>query len=104
MRILFDKIDEFMRVYNGSKYLVLIGLEKYNSIYNRTRYFWCIKSGITDVISHYHAKIKVDSDNSLSIKKRLILLYAMIHINSVLNKDKIHPYYKIKCSYQLAKK
>ena len=28
----------------------------------------------------------------------------MIHINSVLNKDKIHPYYKIKCSYQLAKK
>ena len=53
------------------------------------------------------AKIKVDSYDSLPTEKILTLHNVIIHIKSVLNKDKNHYYYKIfleKCSYQLAKK
>ena len=34
-RIILDKIDEFIRVYDGTRYLVLFGAEKYDIIYNR---------------------------------------------------------------------
>ena len=43
----------------------------------------------------------------MSIEKILTLHNVIIHIKSVLNKDKNHYYYKIfleKCLYQLAKK
>ena len=36
--IRFDKIDGFIRVYDRTRYLVLFGSEKYDSIYNRIRY------------------------------------------------------------------
>ena len=58
MRIRFDKIDWFIRVYYGIKYLVLFGSEKNDSIYNRIRYLTSVKSSITYVISHNYAKIK----------------------------------------------
>ena len=32
-RIRFDKIDVFIRVYDGTRYLVLFGSEKYDFIY-----------------------------------------------------------------------
>ena len=35
--IRFDKIDGFSRVYDGTRYLVLFGSERYNSICNRIR-------------------------------------------------------------------
>ena len=57
--------------------------------------------------SHYFAKIKVDSYDCLPIEKRLTLYDIIIHIKSVLNKDKNYYHYRIfleKCSYQLAKK
>ena len=38
MRIKFDKVDGFIRVYDGIRYLVLFGPEKYNAIYSRIRY------------------------------------------------------------------
>ena len=47
------------------------------------------------IFSHYFAKVKVDSNDSLPIEKRLTLPNAIIHIQSVLNKDKNHYYYKI---------
>ena len=37
-RIRLDKIDEFIRVYVGTRYLVLFGTEKYDIIYIRIRY------------------------------------------------------------------
>ena len=64
--IRFDKIDEFIRIYDVSKYLVLLGSEKY-VIYNRIRYLISLKSVIADV--PYYAKTKVDSYDSLPIKK-----------------------------------
>ena len=57
--------------------------------------------------SHYFAKIKVDSYDSLPIEKRVTLYDVIIHIKPVLNKDKHHSYYKIfleKFFYQLPKK
>ena len=36
--IRFDKIDGFIRIYDRTRYLVLFGSEKHDSIYNRIRY------------------------------------------------------------------
>ena len=38
LRIRFDRIDGFIRVYDGNRYLVLFGAAKYDPIYNRIRY------------------------------------------------------------------
>ena len=107
MRIRFDKIDGFIRIYDGSRYLTLFGSEKYGAIYDRIRYLITLKSDIMYIFSHFFANIKVDSYDSLPIEKILILHNIVMHIKSVLYKDKNHYYYKIflvKCSYQLAKK
>ena len=85
----------------------MFGSEKYDPIYDKIRYVKSLKSGVTYIFSHYFAKIKVDSYDSLLIEKRLTLHNVVILIKTVLNKDKNHFYYKIfleKSSYQLAKK
>ena len=105
--IRFDKIDGFIRIYDGTRYLVLLCPEKYDTIYNRIRYLISLKSGITYIFSHYYAKIKVDSYDSLPTEKMLTFHNVIIIIKSVLNKDESHYYYKIfleRYSYQLAKK
>ena len=55
----FYKIDGFIRVYNETRYLLLFGSEKYDSIYNTIRYLRSVKSGITYIISDNYAKMKV---------------------------------------------
>ena len=45
--IRFDKIDRFIRVYNETRYLVLFGSGKYDSIYSRIKYLIGVKSVIT---------------------------------------------------------
>ena len=37
----------FIRVYDGTRYLILFGSEEYNVIYHRIRYLIIQKSGIT---------------------------------------------------------
>ena len=39
----FDKIDRFIRVYDGTRYLVLFGSEKCGSIYNKIKTFIGVK-------------------------------------------------------------
>ena len=51
LHIRFNKIDEFIRLYDGTSHLVLFGSEKYNSIYNEIRYSISLKSGITYIAS-----------------------------------------------------
>ena len=46
LRISFDKLDGFIRVYDGNRYLVLFASEKYDLIYNRIKYFIRVKNGI----------------------------------------------------------
>ena len=38
LRITFDTLDRFIRVFDGIRYLVLFGSEKDDIIYNRIRY------------------------------------------------------------------
>ena len=46
LQVKFNKIDEFIRTYDGDRYLVLFGLEKYDVICNRIRYIVSQKSSI----------------------------------------------------------
>ena len=100
LRIIFDKIDGFIRVYDGNRYLVLLGgLDK-------IRYLIEIKSGITYIVSYNYAKI-FDSYDSFSLEKTLTLHNVMILVKSVFNKDKNNYYYNMyleKNSHQLPKK
>ena len=61
LRIRFDKIDTFIRIYDGARCLTLFGSEKYNFIYNRSRCLISLKNGITYIFSDHFAKITVDS-------------------------------------------
>ena len=67
LRIRFSKVDGFIRVYDGSRYLVLLGSEKYHFIFKEIRYSIGVKRVITYVISHNYAKVKVYSYNSLPL-------------------------------------
>ena len=51
LRIRFDKVDGFTRVYDGTRYLVLFGRGNYDAIWNRIRYLISQESGIIYVIS-----------------------------------------------------
>ena len=106
LRIRFDKIDGSIRVYYGTRYLVLLEDEKYDFLYYRIRYLAGVKRGITYVNSYNYAKNKVDSYGSLPLEKILIFRNVVILINSVLNKDKTNYHYNMlleKGSYELPK-
>ena len=49
LRIRFDKIDGFIRSYDGTRYLRLFGSEKFDAIYNRIGYLTSLKNSITYV-------------------------------------------------------
>ena len=59
--------DGFIRIYDGTRYLVLLEGEKYAFINSRIRYLMGVKSGITYIIHHNYVKMKVDSYNSLPL-------------------------------------
>ena len=83
MFIRFHKMDGFTRVYTGTRYLVLFGGEKHNSIYSMIRYLQEVICGIAYVISHNYAKIQIDSNVFLSLEKALTLYNFIIPIKSV---------------------
>ena len=88
LRIRFDKIDRFLRVFDGTRYLVLFGTDKWDFIYSRIRYLIQGKTGITYVMSHNYGRIKVDSCDSFPLEATLTLHNVVTLIKSVFNKDK----------------
>ena len=56
------------------------------------RYLISLKSGITCIISHNYATIKVDSYDSLPLEKEVTLHNVIIIVKSVWNKDKNNYY------------
>ena len=58
--ILFNKVEGFIRIYDGSRYLVLFGPGKQHAMNNRIRYLVNQKSDITYVFSYHYAKSKID--------------------------------------------
>ena len=89
--IRFGKINGFIRVYRGTRYLVLFGGEKYGLT---TGLDIGVKSGITYVISHNYAKIKIDLYDSLPPEK-ILTLHVLILIKAVFNKDRNSYYFNI---------
>ena len=81
-RIRFDKINEFIKIYDGIRCLILFGSEKYDAICIRIRHLINLESTIT-FFFHYYAKDKVFSYNSLPIEKRFTLYNVIILIKSV---------------------
>ena len=86
---LVQKIDGFIKIYGGIRYLVLFAPERYNATYDRTNYLIIEKSGITYSINHNFARIKNYSYNSLHIKTTLTFHNVVILIKSVVNKNDI---------------
>ena len=97
--IMFDKVNGFIRDYDGTKCLVLFAPEKYDAIFDRIRYLIGLKSGIAYVGSFDYPKIKTGSDDDLPLEKTLTMHNNVIIVN--------HYYYKTfleKCSYKSGKK
>ena len=61
----------------------------------KIKYLISKKSGVTNSISYNFGKIKIDSYNSLPIKKISTFHNAIILIKSVANKNKNKYYYNI---------
>ena len=45
LEIRFDKIDRIIRIYDGTRYITLLGTKKYGAVYDRIRFR--LKSNIT---------------------------------------------------------
>ena len=88
--IMMNKVDRFIRVYDGTRYLVLFGLEKYDAIYNRIKYLISLKNDITYVFPHNYTNIRIDSYGSLPLEKTMTLHNVMILIKLAFNKYQNH--------------
>ena len=84
LRIWFDKS---IKIYDGIRYLVLLGHSWYDEICDSIKYLIGEKSGITDSINHNFARIRIDSNNSLPIEK--ILTFHVMMLIQLLIKSKI---------------
>ena len=88
LRIRFDKINWFIKIYDGIRYLVLYDYKRHNATYYRIKYLISEKSGITDSINHSFARTRIDSCNSLPLEKILTF-----HNVIILIKDKSNTQY-----------
>ena len=92
LRIWFDKIDGFIKIYDGIRYLVLFATERYNTIYDRINYLISEKSGFMYSINHNFVRIRIDSYNPLPIEKTLIFHNVIKLIKLVFNKNENNNY------------
>ena len=68
MRIWFDKINEFIKIDNGIRYLAL-DHSQFDKICDSIKYLFSGKSGIADSINHSFARIRIDSYSYIPIEK-----------------------------------
>ena len=70
LHIRFDKIDGFVRVCGGEfRHFVLLDYGLFDKICDKIKYLISEKSSIKDSINHNFGNIRIDSYNSLPIKK-----------------------------------
>ena len=87
---MFDKINVFIRVYDGTRHLVLFGIEKYDFVYNRIRYLIGANGDTMYTISHNHGKIKAESYDSLPLKTSMTFHnYVILTLSQFLTKIKL---------------
>ena len=63
-----------------TKYLVLFGPKKYESIFNRIRFLKKLKSNISYAVSQNYSKIKIDLDDDLPVEETLAMNNVVIPI------------------------
>ena len=95
LRVRLNKVYGLIRVYDGTRNLVLFGPEKYDAIYKRIRYFIGQKIGITYAISHNYARLKTYSYNSFPPEKTWALHNVITLIKLVFDNDQNLYYYNI---------
>ena len=89
LRIRFDKIDGFIMVLDVKiKHLVLFDYGLLDKICDKTRYLISKKSDNANSINYNFENIKIDSYNSLLIKKILTFHNVIILIKSFVDKNK----------------
>ena len=71
---MFNKIDGFIRAYNLTKYLILPRPEKYDTVFNKSRYPIALKSSGPYVDCFNYGKIKIDSDDDLTLAKHYLCI------------------------------
>ena len=69
--IRFNKIDGFIKIYDGIRYLVLFDHGWCDEICDRIKYLRSEKSGITDSINHNFRRIRIDSYDYLPKEKNI---------------------------------
>ena len=79
LRIKFNKVDGFIKVYDRIIYLVLFDYGWFGG--DRIKYFMNEKSGITDSINHNFGRIRNNSYHSLPIEKILTFHNVIILID-----------------------
>ena len=82
LRISFNKIDGFMNIYDGTRYLVLCEFERYNVLSNRIKYLINEKGCIINSINHNFTRIRIDSYNSLPKENFLTFHNVILLIKS----------------------
>ena len=90
--IAFDKVDGFIKINNGIRYLVIL---ESNEIYDEIKYHISEKSGAADNNNYNFVRIRIDSYNFLPIEKALTFHNVIILIKSVVIENKNHYYYNI---------
>ena len=95
LRFRFDKVDGFIKIYDGTRYLVLFSLERFNAIYGRISYCISEKSDTKYSINHNFSRIRIDSYHSLPRETTLPFHNVIILIKSIHNNNKNHCYYNI---------
>ena len=104
LRIRFDKVDEFIISLDGKiKHFILFDYGLFSKICEKIKYLMSKKNGMTNSINHNFGKIRIDSYNSVPIKKRLTFHNVIILIKSVVNKNKNKYYYNIFLEKELCK-
>ena len=70
LRMRLDKIGGFITsLYGKIKYLILFDYGLFNKISDKIKYLISKKSGIASSINHNFGKFKIDSSNSLPVKR-----------------------------------
>ena len=95
VRIKFNKIEGFIKIRDKIRYLVSFNYSCCDKMCHEIKYLLSEKGSIADSINQNFARIRTDSDDSLSIEKILTFHNVIILIKSVFNKNKNEYYYNI---------
>ena len=75
--------DNILIIFDGTRYVVLFGAEKYDFIYSKIRYLTGIKHAITYIFTHDYTRIKVDSYDSLPLQETWTCHNTITYIKSI---------------------